>query len=225
MIYRTKYFYNVQTETVTLSNTHSTLSMVYKGCMIWKTRSIPYFFQNCDSFYPLFSPKKYTPCVFPSLFSQRLEASHIFSEFWYILSPIFSNIQLVVPYRPSLKYHTECMYPVNTGVGSGGMARVFRHFWHVTNADILPPPSRSILHLPSPAPPCVRPTASRRLRRITQAAMQAPSTSQLGRPFTHTCTRVAAAFGHYLDEQKYLVKVWWVLALRILRMWKWEVEI
>ena len=56
-----------------------TLSMVYKGCMIWKTRSIPYF----DSFYPLFSPKKiHFLCVFPSLLSQRLEASLIFSEFW-----------------------------------------------------------------------------------------------------------------------------------------------
>ena len=34
-----------------------TLIMVYKGCMILKTRGIPYYFQNFDSFYPLFFPK------------------------------------------------------------------------------------------------------------------------------------------------------------------------
>ena len=34
-------------------NSKSTLIMVYKGCMILKTRGIPYYFQNFDSFYPL----------------------------------------------------------------------------------------------------------------------------------------------------------------------------
>ena len=28
-----------------------TLSILYKGCMNFKTRGIPYFFQNFDSFY------------------------------------------------------------------------------------------------------------------------------------------------------------------------------
>ena len=32
--------------------------------MIWKTRSIPYFFQNFDGFYPLFPPKNTHPlCI------------------------------------------------------------------------------------------------------------------------------------------------------------------
>ena len=32
--------------------------------MIWLTRGIPYYFQNFDSFHPLFSPKKYTSLVY-----------------------------------------------------------------------------------------------------------------------------------------------------------------
>ena len=34
-------------------NEQHTLIMVYKGCMILKTRGIPYIFQNFGSFYPL----------------------------------------------------------------------------------------------------------------------------------------------------------------------------
>ena len=32
--------------------------------MIWLTRDIPYYFQNFDSFYPLFSQKKNTSLVY-----------------------------------------------------------------------------------------------------------------------------------------------------------------
>ena len=34
----------------------NTLIILYKGCMNFKTRGNPYFFQNFDSFYPLFHP-------------------------------------------------------------------------------------------------------------------------------------------------------------------------
>ena len=53
-------------KSVTSDTVTTALSMVYKGCMIWKTRSIPYLFQNFDSFYPLFPPpkKKYTSLVY-----------------------------------------------------------------------------------------------------------------------------------------------------------------
>ena len=34
----------------------NTLILVYKGCMNLKTRGIPYYSQNFDSFYPLFFP-------------------------------------------------------------------------------------------------------------------------------------------------------------------------
>ena len=82
--------------------------MVYKGCMIWKTGSMPYFFQNVVSFYPLFPPKKYTSLVyFLPYYPKDLEASFFFIIL-IELSPIFSKIQLVVPYRLSLIYHTEC---------------------------------------------------------------------------------------------------------------------
>ena len=48
-----------------------TLILVYKGCMISKTRVIPYYFQNFDSFYPLiFHPKNASIVNFLTKFSQ-----------------------------------------------------------------------------------------------------------------------------------------------------------
>ena len=35
-----------------------------RDVMIWLTRGIPYYFQNFDSFHPLFSPQKYTSLVY-----------------------------------------------------------------------------------------------------------------------------------------------------------------
>ena len=61
-----------------IMNTSHTLSMVYKECMIWKTRSIPHFFRILIVFISYFPPKIHIPCEFPSLLSQRLEASLIF---------------------------------------------------------------------------------------------------------------------------------------------------
>ena len=50
-----------------------TLIMVYKGCMDFETRGIPYFSQSFDSFYPLFFFKKYShPLFFDDFFSDPL---------------------------------------------------------------------------------------------------------------------------------------------------------
>ena len=37
-----------------MKESRNTLILVYKGCMNLQTRGIPYYFQNFDSFYPLF---------------------------------------------------------------------------------------------------------------------------------------------------------------------------
>ena len=47
------------------------------------------------------------PCEFSSLLSPRLEAFLIFFRILIDFITIFSKIQLVIPYRPSLIYHTE----------------------------------------------------------------------------------------------------------------------
>ena len=50
--------------------------------MIWLTRGIPYYFQNFDSFYPLFSPKKTHPlCITSLIFPKTRGIPYYFQNF------------------------------------------------------------------------------------------------------------------------------------------------
>ena len=59
-----KGFLNGTPEALISRSRWSTLFMVYKGSLIWKTRGIPYYFQNFDSFCPRFAPQKITSLVY-----------------------------------------------------------------------------------------------------------------------------------------------------------------
>ena len=53
-----------------------------RDVMIWLTRGIPYYFQNFDSFYPLFSPKKTHPlCITSLIFPKTRGIPYYFQNF------------------------------------------------------------------------------------------------------------------------------------------------
>ena len=72
--------------------------ILYKGFWNFKSRGIPLFFQNFDSFYPLFFTKSLN-------FSQFLPFSHKFSyplticRISLLFVPYFLKTHLVIPYR------------------------------------------------------------------------------------------------------------------------------
>ena len=73
--------------------------------MIWLTRGIPYCFQNFDSFYPLFSPKKTHPlCITSLIFPKTRGIPYYFQNFdsfYPLFSPKkYTSLVYFLPYYP-----------------------------------------------------------------------------------------------------------------------------